>query len=264
LLQPAIYFANNGFEFFFQLVCKNGSILDNSDYGKQLCAQLKAKGTIKQPEVAELLSRVSKNGADEMYTGQWAQNFIATLNDTFVSNITIEDLAQYSTRWNLSPRNTTFSEHTVFTNEEPNYGGAELVEALNILSLSEMNKVNKQNSNYAKNATVLSYMMMIYRWITAMSWYGLRGPEQLSVFQSKFPDVFPTPHTFIGLDQFNLVRSTMQHAQRVWDSIKVNVTDVNRRLDELFDVENPVQNLRSHSDGVVWQVTFFLDNTHLE
>jgi gamma-glutamyltranspeptidase / glutathione hydrolase len=95
----------------------------------------KAGETLKQPELAETLRRIAKNGSDEFYRGQTARD----LSDEMAKSgglITMADLAAYKAKLRepmTASYQTKGAKWEVITSPPPSSGGIALIEALNIL-----------------------------------------------------------------------------------------------------------------------------------
>ena len=84
-----------------------------------------------QPELAETLKRISKDGAKEFYTGKTAQ-LIA--DDMKANNglITLEDLKNYMAKERV-PLKGTYRGHEIITMPPPSSGGIVMLQVLNML-----------------------------------------------------------------------------------------------------------------------------------
>jgi gamma-glutamyltranspeptidase/glutathione hydrolase len=86
--------------------------------------------TFKQPELSTTLRKISKEGADYMYKGEWAKEFVNAARNTG-SKIMLKDLQDYEVIW-TNPVHGTYKGYDLFINGEPDRGGPRLIEALNI------------------------------------------------------------------------------------------------------------------------------------
>jgi gamma-glutamyltranspeptidase/glutathione hydrolase len=96
---------------------------------------LKAGDTLKQPELAATLKRISENGAEEFYRGETAQMLVAEMSKNG-GLITLDDLANYKVRVREVLRAKYESGgHTweVLTAPPPSSGGVAVIEAQNML-----------------------------------------------------------------------------------------------------------------------------------
>ena len=111
--------------------------------------------TFKQPELARTLRKISEEGADYMYKGEWAKKFVTVARNAG-SKITLKDLQDYEVIW-TKPMHGTYKGYDLYINGEPDLGGPRLIEALNIaeeIKLSEM-------GHYSKSSFALSTIYQI-------------------------------------------------------------------------------------------------------
>ena len=86
---------------------------------------------IRQPELAETLQAIAKNGAEDFYGGWIGEAIIATIKKAG-GVITFEDLKNYRPVWR-EPLIGTYRNRTVITMPPPSSGGVAILEMLNIL-----------------------------------------------------------------------------------------------------------------------------------
>jgi gamma-glutamyltranspeptidase/glutathione hydrolase len=86
--------------------------------------------TFRQPELAATLRSVAADGADWMYRGPWAREFVEVVRAAG-GKATVADLAGYQPMW-ADPLTVGFHGTEVHTVGEPDTGGAHLVEALRL------------------------------------------------------------------------------------------------------------------------------------
>lgn len=85
----------------------------------------------KQPDLAETLRRIQKEGADGFYKGETAR-LIDKYMKTHGGLITEEDLARYEAE-ELEPVTGTYRGHEIISMAPPSSGGVAIIEMLNIL-----------------------------------------------------------------------------------------------------------------------------------
>lgn len=117
----------------------------------------------KQPQLAETLIEVSKQGADYMYKGEWAKKFVPTVA-ALGGKITQEDLDKYSVIWS-EPVHGSYHGYDLYVHGAPSIGGASLIEALNLAEASEL----ASQGHYSKSATAL---YDLYRICDASEYYN--------------------------------------------------------------------------------------------
>ena len=151
LLQPAIDYAQNGF------VVANEQSLYKVDaeqmYGgktnfSKYFGNLKTGVTFKQPELAQTLQRIAKNGADEFYRGQTAQLLVAQMQrDNGL--IAMQDLHKYKAKWR-QPLSFKWRDNVIHTAPLPSSGGIALRQLLGMKEArsQDFNNVALNTSQY--------------------------------------------------------------------------------------------------------------------
>jgi gamma-glutamyltranspeptidase/glutathione hydrolase len=111
-----------------------------------LSKQYKAGDTIKYPALAETLKRIAKNGRDEFYKGETAQQLVAFLSKKG-GNTTLEDLNKYEAKWR-TPITFQYKDLKITSMSPPSSGGICLNQIMKMIepyNISEMG----QNSTKA-------------------------------------------------------------------------------------------------------------------
>ncbi|RQR65813.1 gamma-glutamyltransferase [Burkholderia sp. Bp9126] len=133
VLAPAIHYARDGFVVDEQLA-QRGVDASKEFEGKtnfdKYFAGMKAGVNFKQPDLADVLTRISDDGAKGFYEGKTAE-LIAGAMKTGEGNglITTEDLAQYRATWR-QPIEANWNGYRVITAPPPSSGGIGLVQLL--------------------------------------------------------------------------------------------------------------------------------------
>jgi gamma-glutamyltranspeptidase/glutathione hydrolase len=109
----------------------------------------------RQPELATTLRRVAGDGAAFMYSGDWAEHFVAAVQREG-GKVNRRDLREYRAVWE-EPVHTTFCEHRVYAPGFSSREGVNLIEALNLLEAAELNR----HGHYAKSAESLFWLCQI-------------------------------------------------------------------------------------------------------
>jgi gamma-glutamyltranspeptidase/glutathione hydrolase len=124
LFRPAIYVAEHGFPV--------GAVRERQFAARAdvLPAAFRAKRgeVFRQVELAETLRRIAAQGAEWMYHGPWARQFVDVVRGAG-GKAALDDLAGYEPIW-AEPRRADVYGHQVHTLGEPDHGGAALVDAL--------------------------------------------------------------------------------------------------------------------------------------
>ena len=146
LFAPAIWYDEHGITVspvlasFFQI---RKTFLARTPEGRRFMAQsggeIPAAGErFRQPALAETLKAVARNGAAEMYTGKWAQEFVDRVTRDG-GKVTAEDLRRYDPIWS-EPRQQTAFGHTIFVNGPPHYGAFALLAGLNLAEARQLGR----------------------------------------------------------------------------------------------------------------------------
>ena len=109
----------------------------------------------RQPELAETLRQVADQGAAFMYTGAWADRFVAAVQKEG-GKITLEDMKSYRAVWE-EPLQTTYRGHTVYAPGFSSRGGVALIEALHLLERADL----PGRGHYATTPASLFWLMQI-------------------------------------------------------------------------------------------------------
>lgn len=154
LIQPAIELAEKGFKSTYNMNWFLNWVKDRKDdelYAATAEAFLKNGKEIykpgeiwKQPDLAETLKRIQKNGADGFYKGKTAK-LIADFMQAHGGLITREDLAQYEAE-ELEPVTGTYRGHEIIAMPPPSSGGVALIEMLNILENFDIEKAGHNSA----------------------------------------------------------------------------------------------------------------------
>ena len=158
LFEPAIHFAANGFPVsptFRGLLDSRKQVITRHPTGREIfldeAGDLPSPGTtFKQPQVAAFLRNVAELGADYMYTGAWAQKFVAAVQAQG-GKISLEDLALYQPDW-VTPLKADINGYEV-------YGGGGMLEVLRIAELTGL----QNHAHYAHDPSRLFQMIKISR-----------------------------------------------------------------------------------------------------
>lgn len=171
LFQPAIHIAEHGIELseptanFFK---RRDDVLRRLPETK--ATLIKENGDMyvagdlfKQPALAKTLRRISKEGADYMYKGEWGKKAIAAIQAEG-GKMTMKDLEDYEVIWN-DPRKASYGDYDVYTNGPPIQGGVNLLEALNMAHVSDIKKTghwSESDASLEKIFEVTNVMSMSY------------------------------------------------------------------------------------------------------
>jgi len=138
LMTPAIWYADNGVTISPLLAgffAYRQSVLARTEEGRRFLHQAsddlpKTGDVFRQPELAETLRGVARDGAAYMYTGPWAKTFVAAVTREN-GKASLDDLASYRPIWSISEHTHVF-DHDVYVAGAPNLSAYQLLTALNV------------------------------------------------------------------------------------------------------------------------------------
>ena len=153
LFEPAIYFAENGFEVDGTragLFESRGHVITRYPEGRAIF--LKDDGTpyvegdrITQPAMAETLRSLADQGTDYFYRGEFAEDLIAAVQG-LGGRLTMEYMARYEAIWS-EPVHATFGGYDLYGAGLPSYGGIHTAEAFNLLELADLPSLGHPTSS---------------------------------------------------------------------------------------------------------------------
>jgi len=144
LFAPAIWFAREGITVPTRLASMiqwKGNMLLGSDTGRSIFTDadgelLQTGDLFQQLALADTLEAVSKNGWRYMYDGHWGRRFVEEISGRG-GKLTQSDLTTYQPKWQ-QPLLGEYQGMTVATMPEPNYGGYQLLEMLNLIEAANL------------------------------------------------------------------------------------------------------------------------------
>jgi len=135
VLQPAIKYARDGFVVDEQLA-KRREAASKEFGGKtnfdQYFGDMKEGTTFKQPDLANVLTRIANQGAKDFYDGQTADLIAAAMKGHGL--ITKRDLQEYKAVWR-QPVEASWNGYEVITAPPPSSGGVGLVQLLKMKAM---------------------------------------------------------------------------------------------------------------------------------
>jgi len=150
--------------------------------------------TFKQPILANTLKKISVEGSDYMYRGDWAKKFVKSARN-IGSKITIKDLQDYQVIW-TNPIHGIYKGYDLFLDGEPNFGAYRLIEALNI---AEETRLSEMGHYYESPQAMAS----IYQILAA------------TLYSSNLPSFFGD-----SLDLSSASRLKKETSRRMWETWK--------------------------------------------
>lgn len=205
LFQPAIHIADQG----IPLSKKTADMFQRRDDVLRRLPETKAtlvKPTgesymagdlFKQPALAKTLTKISKDGADYMYTGAWAQKAVAAIQAEG-GKMTLQDLADYEVIWS-EPRKAIYGDYELSVCGPPVMGSVNLIEALNLAHVADI----KSTGHWSENSASFKKIFDV------TNFYSLSYLPQATL---NF--LYPT------LDLTYDSRVKMETSQKLWDVIQ--------------------------------------------
>jgi len=222
IFQPSITLAEEGFELGaglkYQFDYRKGALAKFPETRKHFVKEdgtfYEIGDTFKQPYLANTLKHVALEGADYMYTGEWAEKAVAAIQ-SIGGLMTMEDLANYEAKW-VEPLKTTHNGYDIYAHGLPAYGGVNLVEALNLIEVSNL----KEKPHYSQDADSFYWLSHITRAATASRGFTYNDAAMGEALEA---------------------RVTKDHAAKLWQ-----VMQDNNGFEEILGYDGP-----RHSDGIV-------------
>ena len=152
--------------------------------------------------------------------------------------VTMEDMTEYQVR-SPEPASTLYQGHHVLTSGAE-WGGAELVEKLNLMELAG---IGSSTDSYLTNATQLFWLASITRLSSFISFFTHAVPNGKQLLKEH-----------LGMDVDNSYRKTKEAAEELWDKIAspekmADVNDIMREM--LASAELDIEQHARGSSGVV-------------
>lgn len=203
---PAIRCAEQGFEW-------NAGLAGQYTFRKDVLDRLPATRAVftkpdgtayqpgeifKQPQLANTLRRVAREGADYMYRGEWAKKYIAAVQRDG-GRMTLDDLASYQVMW-TEPLHSSYHGYDIYMHGLPANGGVNLVEAMNLAEVSEVAKLGR----YARSPRAAFTLAQILK------------PAELFDLVLKDPKIYES----LGLDRSLEGRVKRESAVKLWEVMR--------------------------------------------
>jgi gamma-glutamyltranspeptidase/glutathione hydrolase len=212
LFEPAIYFADNGFEvtpFLYGSMLARKDLIDGSPemteiFTKEGVEPYQIGDHFNQPQLAATLRAVAEHGAAHMYTGPWARSCVNAVND-HGGRLTIADFEGYEVTWS-DPYHTRYRDFDVYALGGPGTGGANLISALNLLELADL----RQYGHWTRSSDALYRFIQISR---AARMIPIEGATATTGAAPR-----EVVRKYIGLDDFSAATVTgEQTARLLWE-----------------------------------------------
>lgn len=175
ILQPAIELARDGFpisEVYSRLIGDYAQLLQNTEYGRRTFfpggSPLQPGNILKQPELAEFLTNLADQGTSYMYTGEWAEQCVETVQAEG-GLMTREDLASYHPVWG-QPWAVSYRGYDICASAGRVMHGLWALLALKTAEHTSLNPL----IHYSDSADALEVLVRIARAVDEESWISDR------------------------------------------------------------------------------------------
>ena len=179
-LEPAITAAEQGVVVTNFQYANNYSLWENGDLIRENEAAqafympeghlIPVGGVWKMPALAGTLRAVAEHGADHLYKGEWAKKFVEQATSRGFC-VTLEDLAEYETRW-LEPARFTYRGHEILVEPPPNKGGLLVGQNLNVLEQFDLTATG----HFAESPETLEIMVRSFGKVESDMKWSIQDP----------------------------------------------------------------------------------------
>ena len=240
LFGPAIYFAEEGFEVLPMLegmIAARKDVLSRRPETKAVFTKEDGSWYVtgdrfSQPELAHTLRQVAAEGADYMYQGPWAEKLVAAVQSEG-GKMTLEDLKRYEPIWR-APLRSTFRGYDVHATAQPNLGGVNMVEALNLVELADLGSLG----HYTESPQALFRLTRIARLMDIMGTSLTHHVTPTALIERHAPGIATAPPQ----------RTTKEAAKKLWQAMQTDGWD---QLNIAAYEWQPDPSSGNHSDAVV-------------
>jgi gamma-glutamyltranspeptidase/glutathione hydrolase len=184
-------------------IAKYSKLLQKTEYGRNTFFHgdkpLQAGQIIRQPEVAEFLRKLAKEGSAYVYTGGWGDRFLSIVNANG-GCLTAADLSNYDAKWCI-PWTTTYRGYRIHSSSSRSYGGPWVLLALKTLEHTSL----PEEPRYWEDPATLELMLRITRQVWSE------------------PDIFD----YRVLDDLKRVQSlfTAEYTRSIWERVRDKLPD---------------------------------------
>jgi len=187
VLQPAIELARDGFpisEYYSLYIEYFAEKLRQTEYGRRTFfpndTALQPGDILRQPELAEFLTKLAEEGADYMYTGEWAARCVETVRN-HGGLMTLEDLASYHPNWG-EPWKMSYRDYNICAS-----AGRSMYALWALLALKTLEHTTIQPlGHFSASADALEIAVRVARAVEEESWiYDYRNLDNRNLVYSR-------------------------------------------------------------------------------
>ncbi|QCU91167.1 gamma-glutamyltransferase [Thiomicrorhabdus sediminis] len=270
LLQPAIDLAQNGFQVSPQLESRSawysGWIADKSTQPlnfNDYFSGLKINQLLKQPELAQTLSRIAEKGVAEFYRGKTADLLVKQMQQGG-GLITHKDLASYQAVWR-QPVIGEWNGMQIVSAPPPSSGGVAIIQLLKMQKqlepLYQQYLADQQNSGLSEQAIEAHFYAEMAKRVYADRAYYLGDSDFVYV-----------PITELISDDYLFERASEVNLERISDSAQISHGKIETPETTHFSIVDPYGNAVSNTytlnmpfgNGVVIEGAGFLMNDEMD
>ncbi len=214
LFGPAVYFAEEGFAvqpMLEGMIERRKDVLSRRSDTKAVFTKddgswYVAGDRFRQPELARTLRRVAEQGARYMYSGPWAEKLVAAVRSEG-GKMTLEDLERYQPIWK-APLSSRFRGYDVHATAQPNLGGVNMVEALNLVEQADLGRLG----HYTESPEALFRLTRIARMIDIMGTSLTHHITPVALIERHAPGIATAPPE----------RATKEAAKKLWRAMQTD------------------------------------------
>lgn len=175
----------------------------------------------KMPATAEHFRRLSKEGADYMYTGDWAKKFVKESNK-LGGRVCMEDMEEYEIIWR-KPIRYNYRGHEIVTEALPASGGFMIACNLNILENFDLKKMG----HYTESADALEIM--------------IAASDRVFTETSKLgdPGNYYFPEELMLSDEYGKMAAEFIKQSRVRPGVNLDPGNIVKPVEEVAQSSNP-------------------------
>jgi gamma-glutamyltranspeptidase/glutathione hydrolase len=219
LFEPAIWVAENGVAanaFLIKPLSSQRKFVTRLEAGKRIFDKpngetYKEGDTFRQTILAETLKTIAKEGADYMYQGAWAHDFVDAAQAEG-GKLTLKDLADYRVNW-MQPLELSYGHYRLVSLAPPNFGGATTLIAMNLVAAADL----RQFGHYTASADALYWFIQITRIATMLA------SRPAGSFRTQFPEIDLSPTSLMMPETAKKIWQRMQQSD--WRQVMDNLRD---------------------------------------
>ena len=240
LFGPAIHFAEEGFEvqpMLGGMIGMRRDVLSRRPETKAVFTKddgswYAAGDHFAQPELAHTLRQVAEQGAHYMYAGPWARKLVEAVRSEG-GKMAMEDLERYQPTWNAALA-STFRGYDVHATAQPNLGGVNMIEALNLVERAELGQLG----HYTESPEALFRLTRIARVMDIMGTSLTHHVTPAALIERHAPGIATAPEE----------RTSKAAAENLWQAMQTDGWDA---LNVAAYESRPQTSSGNHSDAVV-------------